>query len=249
MNNIYTKLSVVAIIAVLATPTVIPVSPAAAWYCSNCADRFTQATEVAQQIETAINTAQTLQTQIRQYENMLQQGLSLPTTSLNPVTDSMMQLRRVYNQGQHLSGQMSGFTADYRAQYQDFDSFLTEAGGDPAALGEYYGNWSDQTSEAARAAMQSSGMNINQIDDETDMLSTLVDQSQSAQGRMQAVQAGNQINAMLVQQMQKMRVMVNDQISASSIHQANIAARDAAAAAANETALGGSFTNSSARSY
>lgn len=40
-------------------------------YCTNCSDKWTQATQVAKDIETAVNTAQQLQTQIQQYNDMI----------------------------------------------------------------------------------------------------------------------------------------------------------------------------------
>lgn len=251
MNNTWLKCFCLAASASTAV-VAVDVTPAQAWrttYCVNCATRYTQATEVAKAIETAVNTARQLQTQIQQYQDMLQQGLSLDSTELGSVSDSISDLNELYQQGQNMAGQMTGFTSDFSDQYKDFDTFLTEAGGDPAALKSYYGEWSDQTSMAARTAMQSSGMNINQIGGETDTLNELVAQSQSAEGRMQAIQAGNQISAMMVQQMQKMRVMVNDQIQAQNVYQAQVAAESAATKAADDTALGGQFANSGARAY
>ncbi len=248
MNNTWLKAAFVAAGAFAGTMT-IEVAPASAFYCSNCATRYTQATEVAKAIETALNTAQQLQTQINQYQDMLTQGMSLDNTELGSVSQSMQQLNELYQDGQSMSGAMTGFTADFSNQYQDFDAFLAEAGGDPGALKSYYGEWADQTSAAARTAMQSSGMNVNQIGAETQTLDALVSQSQTAEGRMQAVQAGNQISAMMVQQMQKMRVMVNDQIQAQNVYQAQMAAEAAATKAADDTALGGRFDNSGAQSF
>lgn len=151
MNNTWLKCFCLAASASTAV-VAVDVTPAQAWrttYCVNCATRYTQATEVAKAIETAVNTARQLQTQIQQYQDMLQQGLSLDSTELGSVSDSISDLNELYQQGQNMAGQMTGFTSDFSDQYKDFDTFLTEAGGDPAALKSYYGEWSDQTSMAA----------------------------------------------------------------------------------------------------
>lgn len=249
MLNISRKLSAVALAASLAYTTAPAMVFAGPVYCTNCATRFGQASELARAVETAVNTGQQLQTQIRQYEDMIRQGLSLADTALDPIADSMRQLSDLYETGVSMAGQMSDFTSEFSDKYKDFDTFLQEAGGDPERLQSYYGEWANQTSASARTAMQSAGMNVNQIDGETATLSDLVNQSQNSDGRLQAVQAGNQISAMLVQQMQKMRVMVNDQIQAQGVYQAQTAAEAAAKKAADDTAMGGEFANSGSQAF
>lgn len=173
----------------------------------------------------------------------------MPEQAFAPIADSMRDLQELYQTGQNLAGQMDSFTDDFQNRYKDFDTFLQEAGGDPAALSEYYGKWADATSESAATAMRSAGMNVNQIGDESARLDELVNQSQTAAGRMQAIQAGNQISGMMVQQLQKMRTMVNDQIQAQGAWQAQVAAEAAAKQAADEKALGGTFENSAPAGY
>ena len=148
-----------------------------------------------------------------------------------------------------LSGQLQNFTTDFQKQFPSFNTFLEKAGGDPATMSTYYKDWSANTTAAAQQAMKAAGMNVNQISGETSQLDTLVQQSQTAAGRMQAIQAGNQIAAMQVQQLQKMRTMLNDQIQAGSSWYAQQAETAAAKMAADQQADSGTVVDSPAKGY
>lgn len=58
--------------------TFVTPTPAYAIYCSNCSTFYQQMFEYAEAVNTALNTAESLQTQIRQYQNMVVQGTGLP---------------------------------------------------------------------------------------------------------------------------------------------------------------------------
>lgn len=182
--------------------------------CVNCSTVFTQATQVAKEVETAVNTAQQLETQIQQYQNMVTQGLSLPSSMFNRITGDFQRMQSLYQQSQTLAGNMSDFDSRFRAQYGDYNRYLTQVGQSPTYMQDNYKRWQQQGSEAARVSMEAAGMNVSGIESEDAMLSQLVARSQNAQGRMQAIQAGNEIAAQQVQQMQKLRELMNNQIQA-----------------------------------
>lgn len=218
-------------------------------YCTNCATLETQAEQYAQQISTELNTARQLETQIQQYQNMIQQGLALPSTEFSNITSSLRSLEQIYSSSNALAGQLQDFTTRFQSDYPGFDTYLQKAGGDPAGMSTFYQNWSQNTTAAAQTAMQSSGMNVNQIPGETATLGTLVQQSQTAAGRLQAIQAGNQISAMMVQQLQKMRTMLNDQTQAAGTWQAQQAASVAAKMAADQKFLSGTLDATTPNQY
>jgi P-type conjugative transfer protein TrbJ len=197
----------------------LPVSPASALtiYCTNCATTFQQATQMAKEIETAINTAATLQNQISQYNEMLKQGMSLPSSMFNRMTGDLQQLQSLYQQSKALSGGLSNFDTQFRSQFQGYDSYLAQSGKSSSYMGDNYRRWNEQGFDNMRTAMRAAGMNVSSISDEDALLSQLVQRSQSASGRMQAVQAGNEIAAQQVQQMMKLRQLLNTQIQSQSM--------------------------------
>jgi len=221
MRNMFNKagasalaLSVVVGAGFLLTPTK---SQAFVIYCTNCSTVFSQATQVAKEIETAVNTAQQLQTEISQYQNMLQQGLSLPNSVFSRLTNDIQQVQALYQRSTALAGNMANFDQQFRQQFKGYDTFLNNNNTDPSYLTNYYKDWSQQGLDSMRTAMEVSGQNVNQISQEDATLSQIMNRSASAQGRLQAIQAGNEIAAQQVQQMQKLRQMMDAQIQSQSM--------------------------------
>jgi P-type conjugative transfer protein TrbJ len=202
-----------------ATSFVSPPPAHAQWVveCVNCSTVFSQAMQYAKEVETAINTAQQLQTQIQQYQNMVTQGLSLPSSMFNRITGDFQRIQSLYQQSKSLAGNMTDFDSRFRSQFGDYNRYLSQVGQSPTYMADNYKRWSEQGLDSMRVAMQSAGMNVGAITSEDAMLSQLVARSQNAQGRMQAIQAGNEIAAQQVQQMQKLRQMLNSQIQSQSM--------------------------------
>ncbi len=74
------------------------------------------------------------------------------------------------------------------------------------------------------------------------MLDQLVSRSQSAVGRQQAIQAGNEIAAQNVQQLQKLRDLVATQITLQGNYMAKQTEQEAVKDAASERFWGGTDT-------
>jgi len=223
------RLALSALAVTVALGGVLHTGPAQAItvYCTNCSTVFSQATQVAKEIETAINTAEQLRTQIQQYENMVTQGLALPSSMFNRITGDIQRIQQLYQQSKALAGNMTNFDQRFRQQFGDYDRYLSQVGQSPTYMQDNYKRWNEQGSDAMRVAMQSAGMNVSGIASEDAMLSQLVARSQNAQGRMQAIQAGNEIAAQQVQQMQKLRQLLNDQVQSQSMWYAQSIERQA----------------------
>ena len=213
--------------------------------CVNCSTMFQQILQHAKEVETALNTAQQLQTQIQQYNNMVQQGLSLPNSMFGSITGSINQLRGIYNQGSSLAYSMSNLDSKFRDQFKGYDSYLSSIGQASANMPGSYKKWSDASFDNARSAMEAVGMNTSTFATEDAMLSNLVQRSQTAQGRMQAIQAGNEIAAQQVQQLQKLREMMAASVTLQSNYIAQLTERQAMDDAARAKFRAGNVQNSS----
>lgn len=217
--------------------------------CSNCSTVFTQAMQLAQAVDTAITTAEQLVTQIQQYQNMLLQGLTLPASLVGRITADIARVQSLYQRSQALAGSIANFDQQYRQQFTDYNTYLMRVGQSPNYMQENYRQWSQHGYEAMRTAMQSAGMNVSQIESEDALLAQLVARSQNAQGRMQAIQAGNEIAAQQVQQLQKLRLLLNDQIQSQSLWYAQNIERQTIDDAMREKFRGGMVANSAGRAF
>ncbi|WP_435637652.1 P-type conjugative transfer protein TrbJ [Carnimonas bestiolae] len=160
-----------------------------------------------------MNTAQQLQTQIQQYDNMIKQGMSLPSRMFNTITGDLQRVASVYNSAQSLGRNISNLDEQFRQQFKGYDSYLNSIGQGQNNMPQRYRDWAQSGFDNARTAMQAAGVNTSTFEDENAMLDQLVSRSQSAVGRQQAIQAGNEIAAQNVQQLQKLRDLVATQIT------------------------------------
>ncbi|EKG8784183.1 P-type conjugative transfer protein TrbJ [Salmonella enterica] len=190
--------------------------PAHAIYCSNCSTVWNQMMEYAKAVETSINTARQLQTQIQQYNDMIKQGLSLPNSMFQSFTNDLRRLQSIYNDSRALAHSMSNLDSQFRDQFKGYDNYLKSIGQGTNNMPDRYKNWAQSSFDNARTAMESVGLNTSMFDSEDAVLASLVSRSQTAQGRMQAIQAGNEIAAQQVQQLQKLREMIATNVTLQS---------------------------------
>ncbi|HBT2921243.1 TPA: P-type conjugative transfer protein TrbJ [Klebsiella pneumoniae] len=217
-------------------------APAYAIYCSNCSTFYQQMYEYAEAVNTQLNTAQQLQTQIQQYDNMIKQGMSLPSRMFNTITGDLQRVASVYNSAQSLGRNISNLDEQFRQQFKGYDSYLNSIGQGQNNMPQRYRDWAQSGFDNARTAMQAAGVNTSTFEDENAMLDQLVSRSQSAVGRQQAIQAGNEIAAQNVQQLQKLRDLVATQITLQGNYMAKQTEQEAVKDAASERFWGGTDT-------
>lgn len=191
-------------------------SPVYAIFCSNCSTFYQQMMEYAEAVNTALNTAEQLSTQISQYNNMVQQGTNLPSSMHNSITSDMMRVASIYNRSQALGRNISNLDAQFNTQYPGYkthlNDFVASSGTATGSMPDRYEKWSDNGRANVKTAMEAANMNTSTFASENDQLDQMVARSQSAVGRQQAIQAGNEIAASNVQQLQKLRDLLATQM-------------------------------------
>ncbi|EIW8495256.1 P-type conjugative transfer protein TrbJ [Escherichia coli] len=223
-----------------------PTTPAYAIYCSNCSTFYQQMFEYAEQVNTALNTADQLRTQIQQYNDMIKQGMQLPDRIFNQITADLDRVKGVYQDAQSLGRNISNLDSRFREQFKGYESYL-QSKGQPTA--QQYQKWAKQGLDNARTAMKAAGVNTSSFASEDAMLNQLVSRSQSAAGRMQAIQAGNEIAAQNVQQLQKLRDLVATQIQLQGNYMAQLQERQSISDSFSETFRQGTIERSGSRKW
>ena len=210
-------------------------APAYAIYCSNCSTFYQQMFEYAEAVNTQLNTAQQLATQIQQYQNMVTQGLSLPNSMFGSIAADLQSVANIYTKSQALGRQIQNMDSQFNTQFPGFESYLNQAANSaevPAR--DRYQKWSAQGRDNVKAAMEAANLNTGTFESEDAQLARMVSRSQSAAGRMQAIQAGNEIASQNVQQLQKLRDLVATQINMQGNYMAQQGDRRAASEAAEQ---------------
>ena len=207
-------------------------------YCTNCSTFYQQMFEYAEAVNTALNTAEQLSTQVQQYNNMVTQGTPLPNSMFGRITQDMQRVTSIYNRAQSLGRIVANLDSQFNTQFPGYEAylqkFLQSSSKATDVMPDRYEKWSAQGFDNAKRAMQAAGMNTSTFETEDAHLEQLVNRSQSSSGRMQAIQAGNEIAASNVQQLQKLRDLVATQITLQGNYIAQETARQSVGDAASE---------------
>lgn len=213
------------------------ISPARAYaiYCLNCSTFYQQMFEYVEQVNTALNTAEQLQTQIQQYQNMVSQGTSLPNSMFGSIAADLENVVNIYNRSQALGRQIQDMDSKFNTAFPGFESYVNQAANSAEAPNlDRYEKWSVQGRDNVKTAMKAADLNTGAFESEDVQLARMVSRSQSAMGRMQAIQAGNEIASQNVQQLQKLRDLLATQINMQGNHMAQQVDRKAASEATEQ---------------
>ncbi|KTB68229.1 conjugal transfer protein TrbJ [Pseudomonas fluorescens] len=209
--------------------------PAYAIYCSNCSTFYQQMFEYVEAVNTALNTAETLQTQIQQYQNMVTQGTGLPSSMFGSVAADLKKVANIYTRSQSLGRQIQNMDSQFNTAFPGFQSYLNQAANSAEVpAGERYQKWSEQNRDSVKMALEAANLNTSTFESEDTQLDHIVARSQSAVGRMQAIQAGNEIASQNVQQLQKLRDLLATQITMQGNYMAQQGDRKAASEATEQ---------------
>jgi len=185
-----------------------PVS-ALAVVCANCASWKTQLLEHSAAISIHINTA-------NQLKDSLDQALNFTDKVFRDITGDLQQVVDVYKDARSLGRDLANLEKQFRDQFRGYEDYIKSIGKSSEMMPDRYERWSQSGLDNARTAMEAAGINTSSFDDENDMLNRILDRSSSASGRMQALQAGNEIAAQNIQQLQKLRDMMQTQVTLQS---------------------------------
>ncbi|MBV4492717.1 P-type conjugative transfer protein TrbJ [Pseudomonas oryzicola] len=221
--------------AFIAMAVYIAPAPAYAIYCSNCSTFYQQIFEYAEAVNTALNTAKQLQTQMQQYQSMITQGTGLPDSMFGSIAADLKNVMNVYDRSQALGRQIQNMDSQFNTAFPGFISYLNQAANSAESpTQDRYQTWSEQGRDNVKAALEAANLNTSTFESEGEQLDRMMTRSQSAVGRMQALQAGNEIASQNVQQLQKLRDLVATQINMQGNYLAQQGDRTAASEATEQ---------------
>lgn len=134
--------------------------------------------------------------QIKMYQDMVQNTAQLPLQAWSSIEGDLIKLVDT----------ISGINGVVNAQAGALEAAKRQFG-DGGLLDDYQNrlrNWSQGLTNQAGAALESIGMNINQFGSRQQALRQIQMATQTSQGRMQVLQAGNQIAGLMVNEIQSL---------------------------------------------
>ncbi len=186
------------------------------------ATELTQLANKAQLLLAYVEQTQQTVHQFNTYMAMLQSLKQLTPSNLvdnqafklwqdNGMTQTFHDLYQVVNNGQRIAYTLQSQDSMLRSLspgYGQYANFDFQSG---------YKNWSDNTRNAVVSALQTGKAQAEDFNSEGDMIRELTNRSHSANGQVEALQAGNEIGIAMVGQLQKLRQLQLAQMNAQQM--------------------------------
>lgn len=197
-------------------------APAAAIYCSNCSNTFVQALERVTSLKQLVTLTnqyteaiqQTAQ-QIKMVQNMIQNTASLPGSIKSQLSGQLTQLASLTSTLKTQRGEMTALAEVFNTLFPDQSVFADLAGAGPADIAtankkyrDHWESWSNSVDEASQATFQLSGQQLQEMQDAGELESYIDSLLDSPDGQMKAIQSGNQLAAIQIQEARKMRELM-----------------------------------------
>ena len=155
---------------------------------------FTQLMNNAELINIYANDLQQLQQQIQMYQNMYANTLGIPIQAWSGIASRLTSLVSTIQNTQGIVNASTDAIANMQTQYGNGNLLANHQ--------QNLTNWNNGLNNQIGAALQQLGYNANNFTNTQSALQQIQIASQSATGRLQAIQAGNQIAGIMVNETQ-----------------------------------------------
>ncbi|SOZ14456.1 putative conjugative transfer protein TrbJ [Cupriavidus taiwanensis] len=165
--------------------------------------------ENAQQTVTAMNQYQTMLTNLKQMtpSSLLDEAAQQLFQDQN-MQQAFRDLRQVYVNGQQAAYSLAQMNQQFKGNHPGYGAAVNFANA--------YKSWSDTNLGAAKNAIKLVATHQEAFASEENMINELAYKSRTAEGQMQAVQAGSAISLQLVGQLQKLRQLQMAQVQSQN---------------------------------
>jgi type IV secretion system protein TrbJ len=177
------------------------------------ATEITQLLNNIELVHQTLKQAEQLSAELQMLNNMVQNIKNIPNQIWSTITQDLQAVMRVVQQGQALAFSASNISEEFTRKFPGFVQ--------PTNYIASYKSWSDTTRDSIRGALAAANLQSQQFATEESALSQLRSMSQSAEGRMQALQVGTQVAVEQVAQLQKLRALVMSQMQAQDTYMAS----------------------------
>lgn len=194
-------------------------------YCTNCSTMFTQMMDRVtnvEQLSTAIDqygqamqqTEQQIrmvQQNIEQYQNMLKNTQSLSPSMLTAMNGDFKRLANLQSQLKLQRGDMNAMQNMYQEMYPSADSMSSQTGPE---FNSRLNKWSSASDQAYQATFQMTGRQLNDLQNADAFDAQMQSLLNTPQGRMEALQAANQLAVLQLQESREMRSLMGTYVQA-----------------------------------
>lgn len=204
-------------LALMSCALLLPISQQTqAWpvVCVNCGTEWTQ---LANNIQLVSNQAELIRqtiNQVKMIDDQIKNTKNLASGDWGNTFDQLQKLNQLARQGESIAFSSASVMDDMNKTFKGYDAWNKDVA--PQELSSHYQQVSQTLGDTAMAAMSvANGIHQQQADDNA-VITNQQHASMNATGRLQAIQAGNQLTAQVINQLQKMETLMSAQIQLTS---------------------------------
>lgn len=188
-------------------------------YCTNCSTKWTQtmdratnlqqlarlSDQLVQEISQTEQQIRMVQQNIERYQNMVQNTQNLGPEVLTQLSGEYRRLGNLYSEIETRRGDLEAMRRAYKDMYPSYGDLSDEQGG---KYQQRWQTWSAEVDRANRATLEQSGRQLKDLQEADSYDSNIQQLLNSPQGRMEAIQAGNQLTAIQLQEARELRALM-----------------------------------------
>ena len=208
----------IALVSIMAAETISP-APAHAGVPGLFATEYTQILNYVELVGQLEQQVLMVENQLNQLADMAKHGITITDQLFGTVTSDITNLRQIVNTGQALSYTLSNMDGTFRLRFPGYSPSTN--------YGQSYQTWSQTSLDSTLGALKAAGLQNSQFDSDEALLQSLQGQSQTAVGRMQAIEVGNQIAENQAEQLMKLRQLMMADMQSKAAYQSATVQADA----------------------
>jgi P-type conjugative transfer protein TrbJ len=191
------------------------------------ATEFTQLLNYGELANQYIRQGAQLTEALRQTSDMVKNTQILTSQVFGPIMSDINSLASVVQGGMALAYSMANLDAQFRSRFRGYAYNARTYFRD-------YRDWSQTSLDTTRSTLRAAGLQSDQLINEQSILASLRTMSETADGRMEALQVANQIAEQQVQQLMKLRELMLADLQSKQTFQAHQVQKEAATEASVE---------------
>ena len=175
-------------------------------------------------LQSNINEAMEIANQLHQIEMEARNLARLPQEAWDSVRSDLNQLRQLAQSASGISYALQRLSTQFKEMYPGYQA--------PTHYEQQYQQWTDNSLNGIQQALKAAQQQSQQFEQESTNTQSLTDLSSTADGQMQALQAGNMIALQMVNQLQELRQLQVMEMQAQNTYMATQIQNDASEKAA-----------------
>lgn len=212
-KNLYIKSIMLISCNILITSSLINTQNAYAWE----ATEYTQylnfgklSLQYAKQVQQYATQLQQLNYEINQYLNMVKNTVNLPNEIVHKFAGKIAQVVQIYKNSTGIVSTLMNADNELKSIYKNYEFYRIKNMG----VKDYflqYRDWNSSNSKMYERMMKMLGTQASSFESEEDIIKDLINANKGDIGQKQALQIGNELTGMMIQQMQELRKLIMGQ--------------------------------------